>query len=177
MIIYSGTKEKLNSDIVAGTLAHKISDEFVARLHYSTGSAEYRSWENSLREMNAVLQMSALPDDVEIVVEFQIPLTSKRVRSDKSLIGISSNSLHITADRIIRNTYKTLLTRDQKGCYYTAKTKLYSLISPNGSPSPHSPPTTSIFKQFVIANRLTKELNSNSYKPIIRRYEKTIYYW
>ena len=51
MIIYSGTKEKLNSDIAAGTLAHKISDEFVARLHYSTGAAEYRSWENSLREM------------------------------------------------------------------------------------------------------------------------------
>lgn len=89
MIIYSGTKEKLNSDIVAGTLAHKISDEFVARLHYSTGAAEYRSWENSLREMNAVLQMSALPDDVEIAVEFQIPLTSKRV--DFMIAGLDEN--------------------------------------------------------------------------------------
>lgn len=123
MIIYSGTKEKLNSDIVAGTLAHTISDEFVARLHYSTGAAEYRSWENSLREMNAVLQMSALPDDVEIAVEFQIPLTSKRARSDKSLVGISSNPLHVTADRIIRNTYKTLLTRGQKGCYIYCEDK------------------------------------------------------
>lgn len=89
MIIYSDTKEKLNSDIVAGTLAHKISDEFVARLHYSTGAAEYRSWENSLREMNAVLQMSALPDDVEIAVEFQIPLTSKRV--DFMIAGLDEN--------------------------------------------------------------------------------------
>lgn len=89
MIIYSGTKEKLNSDIVAGTLAHKILDEFVARLHYSTGAAEYRSWENSLREMNAVLQMSALPDDVEIAVEFQIPLTSKRV--DFMIAGLDEN--------------------------------------------------------------------------------------
>lgn len=89
MIIYSGTKEKLNSDIVAGTLAHKISDEFVARLHYSTGAAEYRSWENSLHEMNAVLQMSALPDDVEIAVEFQIPLTSKRV--DFMIAGLDEN--------------------------------------------------------------------------------------
>ena len=73
--------------------------------------------------MNAVLQMSALPDDVEIAVEFQIPLTSKRARSDKSLIGISSNSLHVTADRIIRNTYKTLLTRGQKGCYIYCEDK------------------------------------------------------
>lgn len=89
MIIYSGTKEKLNSDIVEGTLAHKISDEFIARLHYSTGVAEYRSWENSLREMNAVLQMSALPDDVEIAVEFQIPLTSKRV--DFMIAGLDEN--------------------------------------------------------------------------------------
>lgn len=89
MIIYSGTKEKPNSDIVAGTLAHTISDEFVARLHYSTGAAEYRSWENSLREMNAVLQMSALPDDVEIAVEFQIPLTSKRV--DFMTAGLDEN--------------------------------------------------------------------------------------
>ena len=89
MIIYSGTKEKLNSDIVAGTLAHKISNEFVARLHYSTGAAEYRSWENSLREMNTVLQMSALPDDVEIAVEFQIPLTSKRV--DFMIAGLGEN--------------------------------------------------------------------------------------
>ena len=89
MIIYSGTKGKFNSDIVAGTLAHKISDEFVARLHYSTGAAEYRSWENSLREMNAVLQMSALPDDVEIAVEFQIPLTSNRV--DFMIAGLDEN--------------------------------------------------------------------------------------
>lgn len=48
---------------------------------------------------------------------------SKRARSDKSLVGISSNPLHVTADRIIRNTYKTLLTRGQKGCYIYCEDK------------------------------------------------------
>ena len=48
---------------------------------------------------------------------------SKRARSDKRLVGISSNPLHVTADRIIRNTYKTLLTRGQKGCYIYCEDK------------------------------------------------------
>ena len=48
---------------------------------------------------------------------------SKRAKSDKSLVGINSNPLHVTADRIIRNTYKTLLTRGQKGCYIYCEDK------------------------------------------------------
>ena len=42
---------------------------------------------------------------------------SKRARSDKSLFGLKSNPNPELADRIIRNTYKTLLTRGQKGCF------------------------------------------------------------
>lgn len=48
---------------------------------------------------------------------------SKRAKTDTSLFGINSNPLHITADRIIRNTYKTLLTRGQKGCYIYCEDK------------------------------------------------------
>lgn len=40
---------------------------------------------------------------------------SKRAKTDQSLRGIKNCA--IDADRIIRNTYKTLLTRGQKGCY------------------------------------------------------------
>ena len=42
---------------------------------------------------------------------------SKRARSDKSLSGIRNPDCTTDADSIIRNTYKTLLTRGQKGCY------------------------------------------------------------
>lgn len=42
---------------------------------------------------------------------------SKRAKSDASLKGIKSSQNYRLADRIIRNTYKTLLSRGQKGCY------------------------------------------------------------
>lgn len=42
---------------------------------------------------------------------------TQRARTDKSLSGIKSSGNYALADRIIRNTYKTLLTRGQKGCY------------------------------------------------------------
>lgn len=42
---------------------------------------------------------------------------TKRAKSDQSLRGCKSKSDPTLADRIIRNTYKTLLTRGQKGCY------------------------------------------------------------
>ncbi len=41
---------------------------------------------------------------------------SKRAKSDKSLRGLKKRPNPELADRIIRNTYKVLLTRGQKGC-------------------------------------------------------------
>lgn len=42
---------------------------------------------------------------------------SKRAKSDQSLRGMKKHPNPELADRIIRNTYKVLLTRGQKGCY------------------------------------------------------------
>jgi DUF2075 family protein len=42
---------------------------------------------------------------------------TKRAKTDASLKGIKSSKNVELADRIIRNTYKTLLSRGQKGCY------------------------------------------------------------
>lgn len=42
---------------------------------------------------------------------------TKRAKSDKSLNGLKNWQDPVRVDRIIRNTYNTLLTRDQKGCY------------------------------------------------------------
>ncbi|MDY0118527.1 MAG: DUF2075 domain-containing protein [Bacilli bacterium] len=42
---------------------------------------------------------------------------TKRAKSDRSLDGIQKYGRYKEADEIIRNTYKTLLTRGQKGCY------------------------------------------------------------
>ncbi|MBC5721597.1 DUF2075 domain-containing protein [Flintibacter sp. NSJ-23] len=42
---------------------------------------------------------------------------SKRAKSDQSLRGLKKRPNPELADRIVRNTYKVLLTRGQKGCY------------------------------------------------------------
>lgn len=42
---------------------------------------------------------------------------SKRAKRDQSLRGLKKRPNQELADRIIRNTYKVLLTRGQKGCY------------------------------------------------------------
>ena len=42
---------------------------------------------------------------------------SERAKTDQSLKGLKKNPDPALADLIIRNTYKTLLTRGQKGCY------------------------------------------------------------
>ncbi len=41
--------------------------------------AEYRSWENSLPRIGMVVMDPRIDDDVQIALEYQIPLTSKRV--------------------------------------------------------------------------------------------------
>lgn len=48
---------------------------------------------------------------------------TKRAKSDASLKGIKSSGNYGLADRIIRNTYKTLLSRGQKGCFIYCEDK------------------------------------------------------
>lgn len=48
---------------------------------------------------------------------------TKRAKTDSSLKGIKTTKDFSLADRIIRNTYRTLLTRGQKGCYLYCEDK------------------------------------------------------
>lgn len=51
---------------------------------------------------------------------------TKRSKTDKSLSGIKKTKNFQLADEIIRNTYRTLLTRGQKGCYIYCEDKALS---------------------------------------------------
>ena len=46
-----------------------------------------------------------------------------RAKTDSSLKGIKKNRNFELADRIIRNTYRTILSRGQKGCYIYCEDK------------------------------------------------------
>ena len=48
---------------------------------------------------------------------------TKRAKTDNSLKGIKTTKNYVLADRIIRNTYRTLLSRGQKGCYIYCEDK------------------------------------------------------
>ena len=64
-------------------------------------------------------------DGTKIITDY-----TKRAKTDNSLKGIRSNRNFDLADKIIRNTYRTLLSRGQKGCYiYCEDKELLKYIS------------------------------------------------
>jgi len=61
--------------------------------------------------------------DLQYLNEKVITDYTKRAKSDASLKGIKSSKNFQLADRIISNTYKTLLSRGQKGCFIYCEDK------------------------------------------------------
>lgn len=51
---------------------------------------------------------------------------NKRAKTDHSLKGTKSSGNYDLADKIIKNTYRTLMTRGQKGCYIFCENKALS---------------------------------------------------
>lgn len=80
MIIYNATKKQFSEDVIGGTIAEKIAEKFYENLLYQhNNDNEFRSWENSLRCMHMVLDDKEMDDDLRVAIEYQVPLTSKRV--------------------------------------------------------------------------------------------------
>ena len=48
-------------------------------MHRATADPEYNSWSNSLRYMKDAVDTSEIPDGCGVAVEYNVPLTSKRV--------------------------------------------------------------------------------------------------
>lgn len=79
MIIYENTRGGFINDIRAGSIATKVQNAFERHGIHHNNDAEYRAWGNSLMFMRNVLDDDDIPEDVSLAVEYQIPLTSKRV--------------------------------------------------------------------------------------------------
>ena len=79
MIVYSGTKSSFQKDVINGIIASKIESLF-KEFGIGHGSyAEFNSWKNSLPQMALILADSRIDDNVQVAIEYRIPLTSKRV--------------------------------------------------------------------------------------------------
>lgn len=79
MIIYKNTKGRFFEDIRDGIIADKIEEEFKNHNLSHSNQAEYRAWANSLLFMRNALDDEEISDDCMLAIEYQIPLTAKRV--------------------------------------------------------------------------------------------------
>jgi DUF2075 family protein len=79
MLVYSGTKKSFSTDIRDGNIA-KIIDEKLSSLGINQGGlSQFTSWQNSLPQMFFILDDKEISDEIEVSIEYQIPLTSRRI--------------------------------------------------------------------------------------------------
>lgn len=79
MIIYRNTKGGFTRDVRDNLIAEKIENAFFEHCIAHNNDAEYRSWANSMQYMCNVLDDAAISDDCNVAIEYQIPLTAKRI--------------------------------------------------------------------------------------------------
>lgn len=79
MIVYSGTKSSFQKDAINGVIANKIDSLFEEFGIMHESYAEFNSWKNSLPQMALIMSDPRINNDVQVAIEYQIPLTSKRV--------------------------------------------------------------------------------------------------
>ena len=90
MIVYSNTKGGFVDDVRNGIIAKKITEEFNKLNVKHHNDAEYRAWSNSLVHMRNALDDIDISDECSVAIEYQIPLTAKRV--DFLIGGIDENN-------------------------------------------------------------------------------------
>lgn len=78
MIIYSGTRASFLKD-ADGFIEDRVADAYLKATGHYAPDAEFRSWKASLVEMAKVLRDPALPDEMGVGIEYQIPQSSKRI--------------------------------------------------------------------------------------------------
>jgi uncharacterized protein len=78
MHLYSGVTPDFVADATRNRIAGKLKSAFFDYFRYEPSTSEVHSWQNSLRAMSDVIEVASL-EDHGIVVELQLPLSSKRL--------------------------------------------------------------------------------------------------
>lgn len=90
MLIYQGTKTDFMSGMEQDTLPNDIENLIYEKMNRKTPNREYISWENSLQYMYKVLNDNDIPSNSGVAIEYNIPLTAKRV--DFILSGLNTDN-------------------------------------------------------------------------------------
>jgi len=78
MQLYVGNSNQFIEDSVQNQIAEKLRISFLTYNRYSPPESEIRSWQNSLRAVSQVISHAGLTDQ-GVILEYQLPLTSKRL--------------------------------------------------------------------------------------------------
>ncbi len=79
MIVYSETRAQFSRDVFANRIEEIILGGIRSEPGIGVSPAEIASWKNSLQYMNNALVDGDIPKDAGVAIEYQVPLTSKRV--------------------------------------------------------------------------------------------------
>lgn len=85
MPLYRASVTQFRVQMMDGSLVPTLTTQYRHHVAHNPAPAEVRSWERSLHALSADLIQAGL-DDVEVLVEHQLPLTSKR--ADVVLCGV-----------------------------------------------------------------------------------------
>ncbi|MDP2926650.1 MAG: DUF2075 domain-containing protein [bacterium] len=78
MILYEGTIEKFNEDVMQNCIADRAADGYRAYYKRNPVDREYRSWAISLAILNNSFHYAGLKDN-HIIVEYELPYSSRRI--------------------------------------------------------------------------------------------------
>lgn len=79
MLIFSGTKDTFMQATLSQQLVTMLESTLWEKMHRKTGENEKRSWQNSMLYMYMVMNDSGIPGSAGVAIEYNVPLTSKRV--------------------------------------------------------------------------------------------------
>lgn len=78
MRLYSGSSKQFIEDTYQNRIAQKVRESFLQQMGHYPPDSEVNAWRNSLRATSMVFQHANLMDH-GVIVEYQLPLTSKRL--------------------------------------------------------------------------------------------------
>src|SRR3989344_7746257 len=89
MILYEGTIERFNDDVMQNRIADGAAEKYQSHYNRRPGDSEYRSWSMSLAILNNSFHYADLKDN-HILIEYELPYSSQRI--DVLLFGKSHES-------------------------------------------------------------------------------------
>ena len=87
MILYEGTIEQFNEDVMQNCVADRAAEKYQAHYNRKPGVREFRSWQHSLPILNNSFSYAGLKD-IHLLLEYELPYSSQRI--DVLLFGESS---------------------------------------------------------------------------------------